>query len=40
MSDILNSILQSKYTKGITVENTQKSKEEIPVNFKPTQQEK
>jgi transposase len=39
MGDTLNSILQSQYTKGITIENTQKHKEETMRDMKPTQQE-
>ena len=39
MSGGLNSILQSQYTKGVTLENTQVTKEESLTNVKPTQQE-
>ncbi|MBC2399250.1 hypothetical protein J2Z24_000461 [Clostridium tetanomorphum] len=39
IGDTLNSILQSQYTNCITIENTQKDKEEIISNIKPKQQD-
>lgn len=39
MSETLNSILQSHYTKGITVENTPETKKEITGKVKATKQE-
>lgn len=39
MADVLNSILQSQYTKGITVENTKNTHQENHTKAKPTHQE-